>query len=120
MDGLQNYFLVDKDPRMQLAKKLGESGSCIAAVNILIHLLKPMGASDDFIGRMTNVGVLVEMLKSNDGNDYQNEECMDGNDYQNEQCMEPAFARVFFMIGDLVLKNEETEGELKKNVDSHH
>ncbi len=114
MDGLQNYFLVDKDPRMQLAKKLGESGSCIAAVNILIHLLKPMGASDDFIGRMTNVGVLVEMLKSNDGNDYQNEECMDGNDDQNEQCMEPAFARVFFMIGDLVLKNEETEGELKK------
>jgi hypothetical protein len=85
MEGLQNYFLVDKDPHMQLAKKLGKSGSCIAAVNILIHLLKPMGASDDFIGRMTNVGVLVEMLKSNDGNDYQNEECMDGNDYQNER-----------------------------------
>jgi hypothetical protein len=27
---------------------------------------------------------------------------------------------VSYMIGNLVLQNEETEGELKKNVDSHH
>lgn len=104
MDGLQNYLLVDKDPRMVLAKKLGESGSCTAAVNILTYLLKTMGASDDFIGPMTNARVLVEKLKSDDIKDYQNE----------EECMEPAFVRVFFMIGDLLLKNEETEGELKK------
>ena len=70
---------------MELAKRLDESGSCIPAVNILIHLLKPMGASDDFIGDMTNIRVLVEMLKSKDCNDYQNEECM-----------KPAFVRVFF------------------------
>jgi len=104
-DHLNNYHLVDEDPRMILAKNLGESGSCTSAINILIHILTAMGASDDFIKSMTDCGTVLSKEINHD-------DCLDIED--STECTEPAYARVFLMIGDLMLKNEEMEKELYK------
>ena len=104
-DNLNNYHLVDEDPRMKLAKTLGRSGSCTSAINILIHILRAMGASNDFITSMTDSRTVLSK-KNNREIDFGIDE--------DEECMEPAYARVFLMIGDLMLKKEEMEKELYK------
>jgi len=62
-----------------------------------------MGASNDFITSMTDSRTVLSK-KNNREIDF-------GID---EECMEPAYARVFLMIGDLMLKKEEMEKELYK------
>jgi len=73
-DHLNNYHLVDEDPRMILAKNLGESGSCTSAINILIHILTAMGASDDFIKSMTDCGTVLSK-------EINHENCLDIEEY---------------------------------------
>ena len=111
-DDLEDYFLVDQDPRMKLVEKLNANGSFYPAVDILRYLLKVLGVSDTFIARMTSIEIYSMGDEEEDP-----DECKENEEEDPDECeenMELAKAKLFLLIGDLLLKDQETMGIVSK------
>jgi hypothetical protein len=111
-DDLEDYFLVDQDPRMKVVEKLNANGSFNPAVAILRYLLKVLGVSDEFIARMTSIEIYSMGDEEEDPDECEEDEEEDPDEC--EENMEPAKAKLFLLIGDLLLKDQETTGIVSK------
>ena len=82
-DDLEDYFLVDQDPRMKVVEKLNANGSSNPAVAILNCLLKGLGVSDTFITRMTSIEIYSM------GNEEEDpDECEEDEEEDPDECKE--------------------------------
>ena len=82
-DDLEDYFLVDQDPRMKVVEKLNANGSFNLAVDILRYLLKVLGVSDTFIARMTSIEIYSMGDEEEDP-----DECEEDEEEDPEECEE--------------------------------